>query len=155
MPSFLESLCKNSAVRQLRERVPGNDQASLYEGRLFLFANEQGKQMFTVDPKAFANADLAFDGNCAVCHVDMQHSMAGKPEFTVVQNGLRYPFPAAEQRDMFLASPKKYEAVATSVQPAADGSSSGQPAGSSSVTRRPFRPTASLSPCTRIGVANS
>lgn len=50
------------------KRVPGNiRQASLHDGRLFLFANEQGRQMFAADPRSFANADLAFGGQCAVC----------------------------------------------------------------------------------------
>lgn len=127
--------CVVSLVK-MHERVPGSIRHwSLHEGRLFLFASEEGKQIFTTDPKSFAKADLAFGGQCAVCRVDMKKAMAGKPEFTVVHNGLRYLFPAAEQRDTFLANPKKYEAVATSVQPPASGSSSRQPAGSGSGTR--------------------
>jgi YHS domain-containing protein len=102
---------------------------------LFLFANEQGKQMFTADPAAFANADLAFGGQCAVCRVDMRQAVAGKPQFTEVHNGLRYRFPSAEQRGMFLANPKKYEDVGTSVRPATGGSGSRQPVGFGSGSR--------------------
>lgn len=127
--------CVVSLVK-MGKRVPGNIRyASIHEGRLFLFANEQGKQMFTADPKSFANADLAFGGNCPVCRVDMQHSMAGRPEFTVVHNGLRYLFPTVAMRDTFLANPTKYQATASAGESPRGGSGSRQPVGSGSSTR--------------------
>ncbi|HUT93914.1 MAG TPA: hypothetical protein VMY37_30905 [Thermoguttaceae bacterium] len=126
------------SLMKMNKRVPGNIRhATIHEGRLFLFADEDGKKMFLADPQAYANADLAFGGKCAVCRVDMKQAVAGKPEFTVIHNGLRYLFPAAEQRDQFLANPKKYEASATSAQPAPSGSGTREPAGSGSGSKQP------------------
>lgn len=90
-------------------RVPGElSIATLHEGRLFLFPNEEEKAVFMKDPSKFENADLAFGGNCAVCRVEMQKKVAGKPEFGTVAAGLRYYFPSQEQRMMFLKNKPKY-----------------------------------------------
>jgi YHS domain-containing protein len=121
---------------KMNQRVPGSIRhASIHEGRLFLFTDEDGKKKFWADPQAYANADLAFGGKCAVCRVDMKQAVPGKPEFTVIHKGLRYLFPAAEQQDQFLANPKKYEAIATSARSAASGAGSKEPAGSGSGSR--------------------
>ena len=124
--------CVVSLVK-MGKRVPGNIRhATLHEGRLFLFANKDGKKTFLANPQAYANADLAYGGNCVVCSLNMRQTVAGRPEFTVVHKGLRYLFPAAGQQDQFLASPQKYEAVAATVQSPSTGSSSRQPARSGS-----------------------
>ena len=126
--------CVISLVK-MHKRVPGNIRhTAIHDGRLFLLANEQAKKMFTADPKAYADADLAYVGKCVVCRVGMKQDMPGKAEFTVSRKGLRYLFASAEQRDEFLANPKKYEFSATSFQPPA-GSGSKEPAGSGSGSR--------------------
>jgi YHS domain-containing protein len=127
--------CVISLVK-MHKRVPGNIRnATVREGRLYLFADEQAKKMFTADPKAYADADLADGGKCVVCRVGMKQDVPGKPEFTVIHKGLRYQFVSAKERDEFLANPKKYEVSATSVQPPADGSGSKEPDGSGSGSR--------------------
>lgn len=127
--------CVISLVK-MHQRVPGSVRhATIHDGRLFLFANEQAKKMFTADPKAYADADLAYGGKCIVCQVDMKQDVPGKPEFTVIHKGFRYLFASAKQREAFLANPKKYEAPATLVQPPASGSGTKEPAGSGSGSR--------------------
>lgn len=128
--------CAVSLVK-MGKRVPGDiRQAALHQGRLFLFANEEGKEMFLADPKTYANADLALGGRCAVCRVDEKGlAVEGKPEFTVIHKGLRYWFPSEEKRKKFLADPGKYEVSATSDQPSMGGSGSRKPGGSGSGSR--------------------
>lgn len=124
------------SLAKMGKRVPGSiRQAALHGDRLYLFANEQGKKMFLQSPQEFENADLAYGGKCVVCGRNMQRAVAGKPEFTVVYNGLRYLFPAAQQRDEFLSHPQKYEVVATSTLGSSKGSGRRQPAGSGSGRR--------------------
>ena len=127
--------CVVSLVK-MGKRVPGNIRhATLHEGRLFLFANEEGKKMFLASPQTYANADLAYGGNCVVCSLNMRQTVAGRPEFTVLHKGLRYLFPAAGQRDQFLTSPRKYEVLAGPAQSPSTGSSRRQAAGSGSGSR--------------------
>lgn len=90
--------------------VPGTVHfAALHEGRLFLFPGDEQKQMFLKNPTKYAGVDLAADGKCTVCRVEMQQEVQGKPEFTVFHNGLRYWFPGADQQKMFVSNPAKYE----------------------------------------------
>ncbi len=134
------------ALVKMGERVPGDIRhASVHDGRLFLFSNADAKQMFLADPAAYANADLAYGGNCVVCRVGMQQTVPGKPELAVIHKGLRYLFPSADQRNEFLANPAKYEVVATDpttlsklgsgTRQSTSGSSSRPPAGSGSGSR--------------------
>lgn len=124
------------SLAKMGKRVPGNiRQAVLQEGRLFLFANVEGKKMFQADPRAYVNADLAYGGNCVVCSLNMRQTVPGKAEFTVVHQGLRYLFPSAEQRDEFLKNPQKYEVVAAKAATTPNGSGTRQPAGSGSSSR--------------------
>lgn len=130
------------ALVEMGRRVPGNIRhASFHDDRLYLFSNENAHKMFRAEPATYADADLAYGGNCVVCRVGMQRDVAGKAELAVVHKGLRYLFPGAEQRNEFLANPTKYEvrpgdaprsrAGSASRQPAR-GSSSRPPAGSGS-----------------------
>jgi len=121
---------------KMGKRVPGSiRQAVWHRGRLYLLANAQGKQMFLADPDAYANADLAYDGKCVACSLNMRQTVAGKPEFTVFHKGLRYLFPSAGQRDEFLAHPEKYEVVSNAGPALSSGSGARRPAGSGSSTR--------------------
>ncbi|QDS86146.1 YHS domain protein [Rosistilla ulvae] len=93
----------------MSQRMPGTVQHSaLYGGRLFLFPGEEQKAAFRADPKKYANIDLAMNGLCSVCRVEMQQDVPGKPEIATVHQGLRYLFPSDDQRKMFLANPAKY-----------------------------------------------
>ncbi len=96
---------------EMKERVPGSIRhAAFYKNRLFLFPSGEQKGMFAADPARYDKVDLALDGLCAVCMVEMNERVEGKPEFAVVHQGMRYFFPSAKQRDMFLADPAKYAA---------------------------------------------
>lgn len=133
------------ALVKMGRRVPGDIRhASLYDGRLFLFSNADAKKMFLAEPATYANADLAYGGNCVVCRVEMRQTVPGKPELAVVHKGLRYLFPSAELRNEFLANPAKYEVVATDstlsqpgsgMRQSSSGSSSRPSAGSGSGSR--------------------
>ena len=105
------------------ERNSGSIQYSaLSGGRLFLFPSEAIKQKFASDPAKYLAADLAMDGKCAVCKVEMNQDMPGKPEFATVHDGMTYQFVSDEQRKMFLANPNKY--AVPSRNPANAGSQS-------------------------------
>jgi YHS domain-containing protein len=97
------------ALMKMNQRVPGNIRhAAINNGRLFLFSNEMAKQEFTDNEAAFANVDLALGGKCTVCKVEMQKDVDGKAEISVLYQGMRYYFPATEQRNMFIANPVRY-----------------------------------------------
>ena len=83
--------------------------ATMREGRLFLFPGDEQKQMFLKNPAKYANVDLAAEGQCTVCRVEMQKEVQGKPEFAAIHKDMRYWFPSEEQRKMFVSNPTKYE----------------------------------------------
>ena len=97
-------------LKMLGKRVPGKPEfSSVYEGRLYLFPDNDVKSKFDAAPQNFADVDLASDGNCTVCTVELNKTVPGVEEFTVIHQGMRYQFPAQEQMDMFIANPTKYE----------------------------------------------
>jgi len=92
-----------------KKRVPGNIRLAAYHGnRLFLFPSSKPKKEFLTNREKYENVDLAIQGLCPVCRVEMGKDVPGKPEIAVVHNGMRYLFPAEKQRQMFLANPAKY-----------------------------------------------
>ena len=96
-------------LKDIGKRVPGSVQhAALHEGRMFLFPNAQIKQKFMKNAKRYADVDLALDGRCTVCKVEMKKDVDGKAEFAVMKNGMRYLFPGEKQMKMFVANPGKY-----------------------------------------------
>lgn len=96
-------------LARMGERVPGTVFfAAFHADRLFLFPGQDQKDMFVEDPAAYANVDLAYGGNCAVCQVEANDEVAGDPEIAAVHNGFRYYFPGEDQRAMFLQDPEKY-----------------------------------------------
>jgi YHS domain-containing protein len=100
-----------TCLAKMSQRMPGNIRhAAYHRGRLYLFAGKDQKQMFLKDAAMYANVDLALDGNCPVCQVEMQKNVPGNAEISTTLNGKRYLFPSAEQQKMFLSNPKKYVA---------------------------------------------
>ena len=94
---------------KMGKRMPGNIRnAAFHNQRLFLFPSADLKKEFLAQPDQYANVDLALDGKCTVCRVEMNQDVSGKPEIAVVHQGFRYLFPSEEQRKMFLANPAKY-----------------------------------------------
>ena len=96
---------------RMNRRIPGSVRnAVFHRERLYLFPDQQQKEMFKDNPEAYTKVDLALDGNCAVCQREMNKQVAGKPEVMTVHRGLRYFFPSEKQRKTFLSNPEKYEA---------------------------------------------
>ncbi|MEN0110461.1 MAG: hypothetical protein AAF805_07020 [Planctomycetota bacterium] len=94
---------------EMGKSVPGSARfAARYDGRVYLFPGDEQRQTFLADPERYATADLAYDGDCAVCRVDMKHRMAGNEAHTAVHDGKRYLFPSDRERQVFLANPMKY-----------------------------------------------
>ncbi len=94
---------------EMNKTVAGKAEYRLvHNGRLYLFPSEKQLGMFRDNPGKYANADVALNGYCTVCKVEMGKDVKGSPEFAVDYRGSRYLFPAAKQRDMFLANPGKY-----------------------------------------------
>lgn len=90
-------------------RNPGKiDHLSFYQGRAFLFPNNQIKSMFDQSPQKYADVDLAHDGKCIVCKIDGGKDVPGKPEFTAIYKGMRYQFPSESVKQKFQANPAKY-----------------------------------------------
>ncbi len=99
------------------QRVPGNIRhASLYNNRLFLFRTADQKREFVAHQKRYADVDLALGGKCAVCQVEMNKDVPGKPEIAAFYQGFRYLFPSEQQRKMFLANPAKYAVKPTATR---------------------------------------
>lgn len=112
----------------MRKRVAGNIRhAAIRNSRLFLFPGEEQQKEFLANPEKYENADVAFSGQCAVCRVEMNQDVAGKPEFAAFYRSVRYLFPGDEQRKTFLANPEKY---AIKPPTAADNAGSGTRGGS-------------------------
>lgn len=83
--------------------------STIHEGRLFLFPGDEQKQVFLKNPAKYASVDLAAQGQCTVCRVEMRKEVQGKPEFAVIYKDMRYWFPSEEQLKMFVLNPAKYE----------------------------------------------
>lgn len=115
------------------QRVPGSlSHGVIHQGRNYFFASADTQKLFQANPTTFENADLALNGECIVCRVGMNQRVPGKPEFTVVHNGLRYQFPAEEQQATFMKSPEKY---VERVSPQSGASSNGSGTRTAPTTR--------------------
>lgn len=94
---------------KMGKRVPGSVQhAATHNGRLYLFPSDKEKAMYVANPQAFDNTDLAANGECIVCLKKMGKHVPGRPEHTVIHNGMRYLFPSANEADMFRKSPAQF-----------------------------------------------
>ena len=116
------------------KRVAGNvNHATMHNGRLFLFPDDETKAEFESNPAKYENVDLAADGNCVVCN---GHDVKGSAEFTEIHDGMRYQFPSAEAAAFFRRAPEKY-AVGTQViaaEPVSETLTSSQVVASDAVT---------------------
>jgi YHS domain-containing protein len=119
---------------KLGKRVPGSVYYSArYDNRLFLFPGAEQQQAFLSNPKEFADADLALNGDCSVCLVHANKRVAGKPDFTEIRDGLRYQFVSDREQAAFRKDPARY--VAPASKPAAmESPHSQRPAGNALLT---------------------
>lgn len=89
--------------------VPGKAEYHLtHNGRLYLFPSQKQLTMFKANPSRYADADVALDGYCSVCKVEMGKDVKGNPDFAIDYNGKRYLFPGSKQLGMFKTNPMKY-----------------------------------------------
>lgn len=94
---------------EMNKDVAGQAEYHLtHNGRLYLFPSQEQLDAFKAKPARYADADVAMDGYCAVCKVEMGQDIKGKSDFAVDYNGKRYLFPGAKQLDMFKGNPVKY-----------------------------------------------
>ncbi|HYW80464.1 MAG TPA: hypothetical protein VE890_12855 [Thermoguttaceae bacterium] len=91
-------------------RTPGSiRRAVTHDGRLYLFSNDQAREMFSAHPDAYADLDLAFHGECPVSRAELNTQTPGRPELISRRNGFRYYFSSHDLREKFLANPDEYE----------------------------------------------
>jgi len=91
------------------QEVPGNAAYHLtHNGRLYLFPSQKQLDMFKANPDRYASADVAMDGYCPVCKIELGKDVKGEPDFAVDYEGKRYLFPGQKQRNMFTRNPTKY-----------------------------------------------
>jgi YHS domain-containing protein len=109
--AFVPAMHGNCSVCKVEknEDVPGKAGFHLtHNGRLFLFPSQKQLGMFQANPDRYVNADVAMDGYCPVCKIEMGKDVKGKPDFAVDYEGKRYLFPGQKQLDMFKRDPVKY-----------------------------------------------
>lgn len=80
----------------------------VHNKRLYMFPSAKQLQMFRANPDKYANADIALNGYCPVCKIDLGKDVKGKPEFAVDYKGKRYLFPGRKQLEKFQTNPTKY-----------------------------------------------
>lgn len=80
----------------------------LYGGRAYFFATVEDRGRFRLRPSRYADADLAYDGQCVVHRVDEKRASPGDENLTVVHAGRRYRFAGRHQQRRFLADPGRY-----------------------------------------------
>lgn len=94
---------------EMGKDVPGDPKfRTVHDGRLFLFPSEKQQKMFAANPGKYADADLALDGNCAVCLVKADKQVPGDAKFASIHDGKRYLFPGEDQKKMFDANPAAF-----------------------------------------------
>jgi len=94
---------------EMKKSVPGKPQFHLvHSGRLYLFPSEEQLKMFEAAPAKYEDADVALNGFCPVCKIDMGKDVNGKPELALDHQGIRYLFPGKEQLEKFRQNPRKY-----------------------------------------------
>lgn len=94
---------------EMEKSVPGKAAFhTVYKDRLYVFPSRKQLDMFSANPQKYAKADLALDGRCVVCKVDMNKDVPGKESIAVDYQGRRYLFPDDKTRDKFLANPTRY-----------------------------------------------
>ncbi len=94
--------------QKLTERTPGSIlHTAFYKNRLFLFAGAQERTVFSVNPKKFADVDLALEGNDPVAAA-MGATTPGLASITTLHRGMRYQFATEANREKFLADPGQF-----------------------------------------------
>jgi len=94
---------------EMKKEVAGKPEFHLvHDGRLYLFPSEEQLKMFKAKPDKYADADVALNGLCTVCKIDMGKDVRGNPEFAYDYRGQHYLFPGKEQLRKFQKNPRRY-----------------------------------------------
>ncbi len=97
------------------KRIPGDPRFGVvHRGRIYLFASALLRERFQNNTDRYTSKDIAHDGNCIVCKVDLQKEIQGLPATVATVGGVRYFFAGSHQRAIFGANPSRYGAMAMS-----------------------------------------
>jgi YHS domain-containing protein len=77
-------------------------------GRLFLFTDQEHKEMFKQNPAVYNQIDLALDGNCIVTQQEEGKQVAGDENYLAWYHNQRYLFASSKHRQKFITSPESY-----------------------------------------------
>ena len=111
--AFIPAMHGQCTVCKIEKKkdVPGKAEYHLtHNGRLYLFPSQKQLDMFKANPDRYADADVAMDGYCPVCKIEMGKDVKGQADFAADYKGMRYLFPGKKQLDMFKSNPIKYAA---------------------------------------------
>lgn len=96
-------------VIDMKKWIKGSPQHQVaYDGKTYLFPDENLKQKFLSDPAKYVPA---MGGDCTVCKVDMGKDIAGSVQFSSLYNNRLYLFPGEMQKQEFRKNPRKYANV--------------------------------------------
>jgi YHS domain-containing protein len=112
---FVPALGGNCVVSMVDDghKVRGSvHHSTLYQNRLFLFANAEMKTRFDSQPSRYSTIDLAANGDCVVTRAETGEAKPGFAEFAVWFDGLLYRFASDAQKQKFLKTPEKYAGLA-------------------------------------------
>lgn len=104
-PLALEGYCPVS-ILQMHKWVKGNSNIrTVHDGRTYLFAKQQGLEMFQANPTKYVPA---LGGDCVVALVESGKRVPGNIRFATFHKDRLYMFVNEQAKKMFLEDPKKY-----------------------------------------------
>ena len=104
-PVALEGYCAVS-ILEMQKWVKGDPaHGAIYDGRTYLFANEQGKRMFHANPAKYVPA---LGGDCVVARVKLGKRVPGNIRHASFHDGRLFLFANADAHKMFQAEPVAY-----------------------------------------------
>ncbi len=104
-PVALEGYCPVSVLER-KTWVKGNPTDGLvYDGRTYLFANNQAKAMFQSDPAKYTPA---LGGDCTVAWVKMRKRVPGNVRQAAIHSGRLFLFSNETAKQAFLAQPATF-----------------------------------------------
>ena len=95
--------CPVAQVERGEVRPGHPQQGALYQGHLYLCADEANLNKFLTDPEKYAHVDVADRGFCPHCLGAEGLLVRGHPEYSLVRGGRRYLFPSQDHLEAFRA----------------------------------------------------
>lgn len=104
-PLALEGYCPVS-ILEMRKWVKGDPAyRDVYDGRTYLFANEQGQKMFEANPAKYVPA---LGGDCVVALVKMGRRVPGDIRHAAIHGNRLFLLSDAQAQQIFLRNPSLY-----------------------------------------------